>query len=443
MKLRSTTLRLAAIVFLFQLVAAVVLLVGIGAVLRGQSAATATRTAEAIRSDLTAAYAQGGAPMLTRAIELRVRPSAVLLLVDADGRRLAGNLGAWPGVPIPHGRYREVALQRLGLPGTEASLVRQMPLRGGERLLIGVTVEGERQLLRTLERASFAALLLAFGFAMLAAWIAARLIVGRLGTVVATLRSVREGRLAERTPPDRSNDAFAALGREVDATLDRLQGLIGELQIATDGLAHDLRSPLTRLRAALDQAGRSVDGEAASTAIDRALAENDRLRTLVDTALLISRAEAGIGREQFEPLDLADLVRVTAEMFEPLAEEGGRTIGVAAPATLVWPAHRQLIAQALANLVDNALNHGSGAITIAVSALDDRGAAITVTDRGRGIEPARREEALRRFGRLDPARAGPGAGLGLSLVQAVAHLHGGGITLADAAPGLSVTITLR
>ncbi len=443
---RSTTFRFAALVFLCQIVAAAILLAAVGAVLRGRSDQAAAAAAETLRDDLLATYTRGGAPALARAIEARetgaITRNAVMLLVDGSGRTVAGNLAAWPPSVPTSGGYAEIQLYRIGHIAPETMLVRTTHLSGGEGLLTGIGVESERQLLDLLGETSALALALALIMAALAAWLAARLIVARLEGTIRTFREVRDGDLGRRVPDDRSGDAFSILGEEVNHTLDRVTSLITELKIATDGLAHDLKSPLTRLRVALEQVAREVREPAAQEAAARALAEGERLTALVETALSISRAEAGIGRESFTRIDLVPLLTTIAEIYAPLVEDHGRTIIVDAPVAISWLAHRQLLAQAVGNLIDNAVKYGDGTITLELAAGSEM-ATITVRDQGTGIPPALRHEALRRFGRLDAARGGSGAGLGLSLVQAVAHLHGGTVELEDAGPGLIVRIQLR
>jgi signal transduction histidine kinase len=196
------------------------------------------------------------------------------------------------------------------------------------------------------------------------------------------------------------------------------------------------------MRAALDRAAQNVEDPQAVPFIDQALAESERLLAIIETALSITRAEAGLGRESFVAADLSELLETVAEIYAPMVEDQGRAIEVRAPAQFDMPVHRQLLDQAIGNLVDNALKYGKGRVTLTL-APDEAGAAITVADEGPGIAPSQREQALRRFARLDEARGGWGAGLGLSLVQAVAHLHGGTVELGDAGPGLAVAIRLR
>ena len=223
--------------------------------------------------------------------------------------------------------------------------------------------------------------------------------------------------------------------------LDRIAALVGELKVATDGLAHDLRAPLTRLRATLERALAAAPDEAGRAMILRAMDEGERLLAMLDTALRITRAEAGLGREAFGDMDVAVMLADLADMFGPLAEDRGMSVTTRADGPIMIHANREMLGQALANLVDNALKYGAGEVTLSAEATP-REVAIAVADHGPGIPPEAREDALKRFGRLDTARQEGGAGLGLSLVAAVAHLHGGRLTLGDNAPGLTATMTL-
>ncbi len=442
---RSATVRFAALVFLLQLVSAAALIVTIGTAVRRQLRSDAQRTVAVLRDDLRASYAAGGAAGVRREVALRtgdmVTPGTVLLLVDAGGARIGGNLDAWPPSVVRDDHPTEVTLYRSGLTAAEPMHVEATRLPGGERLLVGTIVAGEARAIRMLEQVSGVALPLALMFAAFAAWIAARTIVARLQEPLAALNAVAAGDLAARVPADGSRDALATLGIAINGALERVQTLMGELRMATDGLAHDLKSPLTRMRAVLERAAAQVHDPAAAEAVDRALAEADRLFALVQTALSITRAEAGIGREHFIDVDLAAELEAIADMYAPLAEDAGRALTVNAEQTGVLPVHRELLAQAIGNLIDNSLKYGAGPITLA---LRDAGETVEldIADRGAGIPIERRDEALRRFGRLDEARQGGGAGLGLALAAAVARLHGGTLRLADAAPGLIVTLEL-
>ncbi|GAA3699198.1 HAMP domain-containing sensor histidine kinase [Sphingomonas cynarae] len=443
MNWRSTTVRFAALVFLLQIAAAGVLLLAVRVIVHGQVYAGAAATGEMVRQDVLAVQAQGVAA-IAHAIVLHTigdtGSRAVLLLTDAAGRPLAGNLDALPPNVMPDGQPVQIDLYRRRHATPEAMLVRVDRLAGGLRLLTGSVVEDEARTVRLLELAMLVALSLAVAFAALAAWLAARMIVLRLGDTVATLDAVRDGALSRRVPADASGDAFALLAASVNATLDRTGRLVEELTLATDMLAHDLKSPLTRLRSALERAAVAADTPAAQEAVERAQAEGQRLLTTVETALRISRAEAGIGRDAFAPVDLAIELEEIAEIYGPLVEEAGRAIRVVTPVRPTLKLHRELMAQALGNLIDNAAKYGAGTITLAVEAIVG-GVRVSVSDEGAGIAPEHRAAALRRFGRVDEARGGSGAGLGLSLVGAVARLHGGALALQDAG-GLRVVIDL-
>ncbi len=434
MFLRSTTIRFAALVFLLQVTAAGALLLIVRAIVQGQVYAGAAATGEVLRQDLLAIRAGGGAGALRRAVMLRTTddatPVAVLVLADAAGRAIAGNLDALPPNIVADDRPVQLDLYRRNHALPEAMLVRLGKLPDGTFLLTGSVVEDEARTIRLLELAMAVALSLAIAFAALAAWLSARMIVLRLQDTVTTLDAVRNGELSCRVPDDDEADAFAMLVRSINVTLDRIQRLVEELTLATDMLAHDLKSPLTRLRSALERAAAAVDTPAALDAVDRAQAEGERLLRMVETALRISRIEAGIGREAFIPVELSAELDQIAEIYGPLVEDAGRAIEVAGGGPVTAPVNRELMAQAIGNLIDNALKYGAGTITLAVAGASGR-IGISVTDQGAGIAPEDYGSALRRFGRIDEARGGGGAGLGLALVRAVARLHDGDVAFAN------------
>lgn len=442
---RSTTLRFAALVFLLQLVGAAILLTTVHQLTRSQIAAQAQGQAAALRDGFLLAYREKGVSALAQLVSAKAAPGrvtgAVMLLVDRNGGFVAGNLAEWPP-PLPQGTgSATLELYRLGSEKSERMRLIGTSLPGGERLLTGHVVESERRFTVVLREAMLSALVLAVAFAAFAAWSAARLIDRKLGVTVATTRAVSRGALDTRVPIDGGNDAFDALGAAINAMLDRIAALMSELKLATDGLAHDLRSPLMRLRATLERAlSASEDGDA-RVAVGRAIDEADRLHGMLDTALRISRAEAGLGREAFVEVDLAEMIADLVEMYGPVAEDRGFAITAAAPIAIPGRVHRELLGQALANLIDNAMKYGTSRIIVSASSVGDM-VTISVADDGPGIPEAQRPQALRRFGRLDAARSESGAGLGLSLAVAVARLHGGMLDLRDNGPGLRVVLSL-
>lgn len=408
---------------------------------RGEIAARAEDAASDLRDELAGMWLSGGQAAVRAAVDRRLTtdrlPLSVILLTDAHGRFVAGNIAEWPpNVPAPGAATIEIF--RIGHSQPERMRVMATRLPDGSRMLAGHVVESELRVALAMEEAMAVGMAAAIVLASLAAWIAARMIERRLEDTVSTAHAVAAGDLSRRVAPKGGDDAFEALAQAVNAMLDRIALLMTELKVATDGLAHDLRSPLTRLRSTLDRALTVSRDENARVAVGRALEESDRLLAMLDTALRISRAEAGLGRDAFVEADLSAMVRDVADMFEPLAEDRGMTIRAEAPETLLACVHRELLGQAIANLIDNALKYGAGEIVVRV----EPGPVLLVTDDGPGIAAERREEALKRFGRLDAARTESGAGLGLSLASAVAHLHGGTVSLEDNAPGLRVRLTL-
>ncbi|MET4897013.1 HAMP domain-containing sensor histidine kinase [Sphingomonadaceae bacterium jetA1] len=432
------------LVFALQLVGAAVMVATVRHLTRGEIAEQAEDAASDLRDELVAVWRSGGPSAVRLSVERRLTtdrvPLSVILMTDAHGRFVTGNIADWPPNVVTPGATT-IEIFRIGHSLPERMRVVSRPLPDGSRLLTGHVIESELRVARAMEEAMAVGMAAAIVLAALAAWIAARMIEGRLENTVATAHAVAAGDLSRRVIPKGGDDAFDALAESINAMLDRIALLMTELKIATDGLAHDLRSPLTRLRATLERALAECRDEPARAAVGRALEEGDRLLAMLDTALRISRAEAGLGRDAFVDTDLAAMARDVADMFEPLAEDRGMTIRADSPETLMALVHRELLGQAIANLIDNALKYGSGRVTVRVEP-GERAPVIAVSDDGPGIPPERREEALKRFGRLDAARSGSGAGLGLSLASAVAHLHGGALSLEDHAPGLTVRMTL-
>ena len=441
---RSTLFRFVVLVFFLQLIGVGAVLVTVRELTRGAIAANAEADAEQLRDEMLDAWRQGGRDAMEQAVgrrsDLTRQPKSVVLLVDGAGRHLAGNLADWPPTVGADAR-RTIELYLIGRDTAERMRVIATPLAGGARLLTGHVIEGELRVAGAMEDAMLTGLVVAAVLAALVAWAAAAMIEHRLRAAVDTANAVAAGALEERVPREGGGDGFDDLAGSLNAMLDRIAALMAEIRLATDGLAHDLRSPLTRLRASLDRALRVIDDEDARAHVARALDEGDRLLAMLDTALRITRAEAGLGREAFVDTDIGAMLDDMAEVYGPVAEDRGMTIRADAPAGLVVRAHRELLGQAVANLVDNALKYGGGEIRLC-AARDGDALAIEVADRGAGIPAERRAEALRRFGRLDAARGEQGAGLGLSLAAAVARLHGGTLDLADNRPGLAVRLAI-
>ena len=367
----------------------------------------------------------------------------VILLAERDGTPIVGNIGAWPTVVPDETGWRVIDLYRTGAEQPEHMGVATTRLPDGTRLLTGHVIDVNFRLARVNAEAMTAALLIGLVLALGSALLLGRIFSRQIQDVVATAAAVGDGALGRRVPINGSGDAFDALGLSINAMLERIEALVSQLRMMTDGLAHDLRSPVTRLKTVLERAIVETRDAEALAALEKVSGEAETLLAMLSTALLISRAEAGIGRELMADIDLGDLLTDLAEVYGPLAEDHGFGIEVHAPSGLHATLHRELISRAIGNLIENALKYAEGGSRIAIAADRIGGRLqIVVADDGPGIPEDRREDALRRFGRLDPARQLPGSGLGLSLVAAAARLHHGAVSLEDNMPGLRVVMML-
>lgn len=447
--LGSTTWRLAVTLALTQLAT---LALGLGTMyaLTRQTLETNARVAaEVAASDLRDEYHDGGGDAVIRGIGDRLAAQAdshfVVLLRGPGGPRLAGNLAAWPAVPAPAGRWTIAQLTRAGADHAETTGYLITPLPGGLSLLTGAVLQDQAQLTRASAQSFAYAMLAGLVIAALASWIILRVLERRIDHFSAAARDIASGRLNTRIVLRTDGDAFDRLGVAINAMLERIEALVGELRAVTDSMAHDLRSPVARIRSSLERSLEAAREPSSRIALADAIDETDGLQRLLDTALEISRSEAGIGRSQFAQFDLSAMLQDLAEVYGPLAEDEGFEIAVTAPATLLVTAHRELLFRAISNLIDNALKYavGGSLIGLELERQADGAVLLSVTDNGPGIEPGDRDEAVRRFGRLDPARTRSGAGLGMALVSTTASLHGGAMTLGAAQPrGLRVSLKL-
>lgn len=395
---------------------------------------------------------EGGLSGLVEAIERRTGeggdPDGVYLLVGPRGEKIAGNLRAWPPEAEGGGDWLLLDLRRRTEEGLQPREVgaRSFVLNSGHRLLVGRDFSARARyagaLVEALAWALGAALLLGIG----GGWLISRNVARRVGAVTATSRQIMRGDLTQRMPKDGSGDEFDRLSDSLNAMLQRIEELMTGLRTVSDSLAHDLRSPLTRLKGRIELALRGPEDPAAyREALERALAEADHLLATFSGLLSIARAEAGAAKTQFEVLDLGALAGEIAELYEPAADEAGLEwrAEIESPAPVLG--HRQLLGQLLSNLLDNALKyggHGAGRLRLEVRAKAER-VELIVADTGPGIPDDQRAAVLQRFYRLDESRREPGSGLGLSLVAAVAKLHDAELRLEDNAPGLRVRLVFE
>ncbi len=445
---RSTIARIVLLVFGLQIAATGLILFYV----RNASQRAFTQQSRALvfelRDDLLSSARGDGMAALPRVIDARLASvrgdNAVVLLTSARGALETGNIDRWPPEVTDFGRWHDVTMTRFGNDRPERMGVVATLLPDGERLITGHVVEDSLQLVEITERAMLGALLLAVPLALIIAAALGQGINARVGDMARTAQAVSGGDLSKRVMRGASGDAFDRLGDALNAMLERIEALVSELRVVTDGLAHDLRSPVTRLTALVDRARAQLHDAATGALFDAIAAEAQALLAMLTTALEITRVEAGIGRDRMIDTDLSAVITDLAEVYGPLAEDTDMAIEADAPASISAPVNRELIGQALANLIDNALKYAIGASLIRLAvATGPEGVELIVADNGAGIPATRIDEARKRFTRLDPSRHDQGAGLGLSLVEAVARMHGGALVLEDNAPGLRATIRLR
>lgn len=411
-----------------------------------------TTTVNAELDDLTSLFNRRGLRGVSFAIENRaLRPGANLyLLVTPAGQAVAGNVGALPPGTMTGSGWLETAYQRLEEQdkAPHRALVRISELSNGFRLLIGRDLDERRRIFGIVAKAAQWSMLVVIVLGLAAGVFVGRRVLRRIDAMTGTTRRIMEGDLSERLPVGRSGDELDRLADNLNLMLERIEALMSGLKEVSDNIAHDLKTPLTRLRNRAEEAlAMSRDEADYRAALERTIEESDGLIRTFNALLMIARAESGQGGAA-EDFDAADVANGIYELYEPLAEDSGLALRVeATPASL--HGNRELVSQALANLVENAIKYGKPAqavpdatppsILIEARRQGDL-VLLSVTDHGPGIPEADRKRATERFVRLEASRTQPGSGLGLSLASAVAKLHRGELRLDDAAPGLRATL---
>lgn len=407
-------------------------------------------------ADLISAEARtSGDAAIVRAIEARSRAggSGLYYLAGANGEKLAGNLSRMPA-ELASGTAGGV-FRYAGGPGTDQpSLGVAIPvaLGNGMRLIVGRDIEEQRRFAGEMGRIYLLGLAFLSLTGLLAGLVISRVVLRRVEAINVDTRSIMGGDLSRRIAVTGAGDEFDALAQNLNNMLDRIEALMSGLREVSDNIAHDLKTPLTRLRNAAEAALMDPQGPSAyKEGLEHTIEKADELIKTFNALLLVARLEAGVLEENAEAFEAGKLVRDVAELYEPVAEERGLKLELAVEDGVRLTANRQLVGQAVANLIDNAIKYSAkvakteprrdATIRIGLRNVDGT-VEISVADCGPGIAPDDRERVLKRFVRLEKSRTEPGTGLGLSLVQAVAHLHGGTVRLEDNAPGLRVVLTL-
>jgi len=385
-----------------------------------------------------------GSAALVRAIARHARIAGehhIVAVADASGHLLAGDLSAWPLLPSANVTWAAVPTNEG--PNAIHAAVRTLP--DGMHLLVGRDDSMHHAFSDAVLQVAKLAIIIVALACLLAPGALIAISVRNVRELSRTAESIAAGQFGARTPTHGGSGPFETIARSQNAMLDRIEDLVTGLKTVTDSLAHDLRTPLARLRSALER-GIVAEGEAAKqAALENALGETERTIFAFSSLIDIARAEGGLSRDAMTKVDLAALMRDVRELFQPLAEEQSVELHLEEPREEVILGHKPLLMQAVSNLVHNAIKYSpQGAqLSMELTRTGDE-VRIVVADRGPGIPADKRAQAVKRFQRLGAEGDPPeGVGLGLAIVEACAHLHRGTLSLEDNNPGLRAALVLH
>ena len=381
---------------------------------------------------------QGLADVIDERVQRDTEGRSYYLLANAIGQRVAGNVPAWPrGLDDERAQWADFVQPN----STTPVRARLLPVGPGFRLLVGRDIRELTAIRQVLRRAAFYGITLTLALALVGGVLLAVSAERRLAEINRTTRQIIAGDLSRRAPLKGSDDEHDELAQNINAMLDQIENLLDGMRHVGDAVAHDLRGPITRLRNRLETVAEAEQPNREDLAA--CVAQLDQVLATFNALLRIARVESGAFRSAFTTVDLKPIVRDVCELYQAAAEERNVTLEAAAATSVEVYGDRELLAQVLTNLVDNAVKYTptGGRVRIELERTGDT-ARLRVADSGPGISAMDRTRVLQRFTRLDRARSQPGNGLGLALVNAVTLQHHGRLTLGDNAPGLVVTVEL-
>jgi signal transduction histidine kinase len=443
--LTSSTFKLALIAIgTFGVIASAIF----GYVYLSTSAYVRSRSDRAIMAEYTGlreAYDRSGRDGLIDVIRQRTTDPAfaghAYVLTDPSSAVLAANLERWP--PTVASEWMEFRVPGAS-PGPADPLVRVMihTFASGDRLLVGRDISDLDSFTRQIKTAVISGASLVFVLAAVASILVSRRTVGRIEQINATSRAIMAHGLDKRIPLRGTHDEWDRVAENLNLMLQRIETLMGEVKQVSDNLAHDLRTPLTRMRGRLEKAyhGKRFDEDAQALIVDT-IADLDAVLRIFTSITRIAEIETQVRKQAFRTVNLVEIAREVVELYDAAAEENGSSLTMTGDGEVSVVGDRDLIFDAIANLVDNAIKHGrrGGQVVVASKTVNGR-PVVSIGDDGPGIPADQHEQVFKRFYRLEQSRYTPGNGLGLSLVAAVARLHGARIEMSDKAPGLQFEI---
>ena len=402
---------------------------------------------QSVSARLSARFQERGADALRQEIEQLLadgveQDTEVYLLVGSDGRKLAGNLAGWIPAASESGQLEDRGVIRDGRPSISRLLPVSLP--DGAMLVVGRDLRDRLEIERLVWRALGTGGICAVLLAVFGALLFRRRLEARIAAIRHTAREIEAGNLSRRIPLSGTDDEFTRLGRDINRMLDWIEHLMDGVRHVSNAIAHDLRTPLGRIRGELEEALRSGQRSARLVAAARlTIGQIDDLIGVFDRLLQIAEAESGTRRQSFAPVRLATVAADIVELYDAEAEERGISLVPDLDDAMVTLGDGALLASAIANLVDNALKYAGAGARVRVQTLrEPETVSIIVEDNGPGIPISERSRVIERFYRIEQSRSVPGNGLGLSIVSAIASLHWGELRLEDAAPGLRARLVL-
>ncbi len=447
---RTTAFKLSLAYFVLFSFGAWMVLAGVGSRVEKVLDEEVAQTIDAEIARLTERYGEGGLRQLVASVERRARApgGAIFLVTTHAGEFIAGNIISSPMIAADEGAMEETIYRRAGEDEElhHHALAKLVILPGEFRLVVGHDIEDHRVLRHILRQGLGASLFWLALIGTLGGLLVANWMLERVDAMSAAARRIMAGDLDRRLETTGAGDELDRLADNLNAMLARIGQLMTGLREVSENIAHDLKTPLTRLRNRAEELSRDGSNlEETRAGLRAIIEESDGLIGVFEALLTIARAEAGQGGDNLVEIDVGGIAANIVELYEPLAEEQGARLRSDLEPGLVARGNRELLGQALVNLVDNALKYGVGGKerTVLVSTRRiGQSIEICIADHGPGVPPQDRERVIGRFARLDNSRSFPGSGLGLSLVAAVARLHHGSLRLEDNEPGLRAVVSL-